>query len=123
MPKGRVGMHQEKNLKVLCFEHHTEMRRSQALLKIDAKVEELPAYVCEEPDCFVRYSADHGYFVANLEGDRIEGELTPHVVCPEDGRFLYLAEVRPEQKSYRLWKCPQCGKGLNNEGLTQASSA
>ena len=116
-------MHQETNLEVLCFEHHTQMRPSQAVLKIDDKLQELPAYVCEESDCFIRYSPLHGYFIANLQGDRIEGELIRRVTCPEDGRLLYLAEVRSEQRSFRLWKCPSCGKSLSNEDITQAFGA
>jgi hypothetical protein len=116
-------MHSEKNLNVLCFEHHSEMIPSLVLLKTGEKSERLPAYVCQEPSCLVRYSIERGYFVAALDGSQVEGELTPRVSCPEDGRPMYLAQVRPEQRNYRLWRCPYCGKGLTNEELSQASSA
>jgi hypothetical protein len=66
----------EKNLDVLCFEHHTQMRPSQILLKIGEKSGQMPAYVCEEPGCFVRYTSSRGYFVTS-DGRQIEGELTP----------------------------------------------
>jgi len=112
----------EKNLNVLCFEHHTQMRPSQILLKIGEESEQLPAYVCEEPGCFVRYSSSRGYFVTTPDGRQIEGELTPRISCPKDSRLMYLAEVRPQHPSYRLWRCPECGTSLANEGLSRASS-
>jgi hypothetical protein len=116
-------MHRQQDLNVLCFEHHVEMRPTQVLLKIGAESQQLPAYVCQEPGCFVRYSTTSGYFVAAEDGTRVEGELTPRVSCPEeDGRPMYLAEVRPEQRNYRRWRCPDCGKSLTNEELSQASS-
>jgi len=112
----------EKNLNVLCFEHHTQMRPSQILLKIEEKSGQLPAYVCEEPGCFVRYSSSRGYFVTTADGSQIEDELTPRISCPKDSRLMYLAEVRPQHPSYRLWRCPECGTSLANEGLSRASS-
>jgi hypothetical protein len=113
----------DENLKVLCFEHHTQMRPSQILLRTGEKSERVSGYGCEQTDCLVRYSEARGYMVIGPEGSHVAGEVTPKVTCPTDGRFMYLAEVRPEQRSYRLWRCPECGKGLTNQELSQASNA
>lgn len=107
---------------ILCFEHHTKMSPSQILLQIGEKSWQMAAHVCEEPGCFVRYSSSHGYFVTTPEGRQIEDELTPRVSCPNDSQLMYLAEVRPDQRSYRLWKCPECGTSLANEGISRASN-
>lgn len=113
----------DENLKVLCFEHHIQMRPSEILVKTAEKSEQTPGYVCEEPGCLVRYSSARGYMAIAADGTQLAAELTPKVTCPEDSRPMYLAEVRAEQRNYRLWRCPACGKGLTNQELSQASSA
>jgi hypothetical protein len=71
-------------------------------------------YVCAELNCPVSYNALDGYFIAAKEGDRVDQSRTPRVFCPNDKTPMYLAEIHPEHKSYRLWKCPQCSKSLTN---------
>ena len=99
------------------------MRPSEVLLQIGGKSQRLSGYVCEEPSCSVRYSSSHGYWVTSPDGREQEGEVVPAVSCPKDGALMYLAEVRPEQRSYRLWRCAACGTSLTNEELSRASNA
>jgi ribosomal protein L37AE/L43A len=47
-----------------------------------------------------------------------------------DGMPMYLVEVLPERKSFRLWKCPKCAMNhaknsmsRTNEELSRASQA
>jgi hypothetical protein len=65
-------------------------------------------YACREPGCFIQYHIPQGYFIEPQNGDRSEPEIKPGVHCPKDGGVMYLAEVRSEKKSFRLWKCPEC---------------
>ena len=116
-------MDTDDKLKVLCFEHHTQMRPAQILLQTGGKSEQVSGYLCEEPGCLVRYSSTRGYMAIAADGSQLAAELTPKVTCPSDSRPMYLAEVRPEQRSYRLWICPECGKSLTNKELSQASNA
>ena len=112
-----------KDIDVLCFEHHSEMSRSRILLKVGRKSRQTAAYVCEESGCTVRYNGSRGYFVTTRDGSQIEREIMPRVSCPQDGHLMYLAEVRPTQSNYRLWKCPECDMCRTNEHLSRASGA
>jgi hypothetical protein len=112
-----------KNINVLCYEHHIEMSLSQILLKIGRKSRQTAAYVCEESGCTVRYNSLRGYFVTTRDGSQIEREIMPRVSCPQDGHLMYLAEVRPKQTNYRLWRCPECNMRRTNEDLSRASGA
>jgi len=104
---------------VLCYEHHTEM-----LLKRRSEPPETFLYACREPGCFIHYHSSQGYFIEPQDGDTSEREIKPDVHCPKDGRVMYLAEVRPEKKSFRLWKCPQCDAiRTNGEILNTAVSS
>src|SRR5437762_2160606 len=58
--------------------------------------------------------------IATKEGDRVEQRTMPGIHCPNDGTPMYLAEINPEHKSYRLWKCPQCRKSVTNLESMQA---
>src|SRR5882762_4406284 len=78
------------------------------LLKCRSEPPETYLYTCREPGCFIHYYSSQGYFIEPQDGDRSEPEIKPCVPCPKDGRVMYLAEVRPERKSFRLWKCPEC---------------
>jgi hypothetical protein len=112
-----------ENLHVLCYEHHTQMRFSRTLLKIGKKSRQTPAYVCDVPGCVARYNRSRGYFITAQDGSQMEGETAPRVSCPHDGQLMYLAEVRPQQRNYRLWRCPECNLSRTNEELSRASQA
>ncbi len=96
-----------KQLHVLCHQHHIQMRMTGVLTPT--------AYACPEPDCGVRYSPSKGYFIAAERG-QVELDMTPHVTCPHDGQPMYLTEVNPEKRHFRLWRCPQCDSSRTNEG-------
>ena len=116
---GRQGTSTRKDLHVLCYEHHAEM-----LLEYRSKPAETFVYACREPGCFIHYQSPQGYFIEPQNGDGSELEIKPGVHCPKDGRVMYLAEVRPERKSFRLWKCPECdATRTNGEISTTAASS
>ena len=100
-----------EDLRVLCYEHHTAM-----LLDCRSKYVGTFLYACQEPGCFIRYYSSQGYFIEpqDQDGDRSEPEIKPSVHCPKDGRVMCLAEVRPDRKSFRLWKCPECSEIRTN---------
>ena len=110
-------------LRVLCYEHHSEMRLSRILLKVGEKSWQITAYVCEESACLVRYNYWRGYFITSQDGSPIEGKTVPRINCPQDGHLMYLTEVRPEQMNYRLWRCPECDMTRTNEEVSRASRA
>lgn len=101
-------MSRSKELRPLCYEHLTVMTEAGT------------AYVCSQLSCLVNYNALDGYFIAAKKGDRVEQSRTPRVFCPNDRTPMYLAETHPEHKSYRLWKCPRCGKSITNLESGQA---
>jgi hypothetical protein len=78
------------------------------------------SYACEEPGCLIRYDGS-GYFIATPDSKAIAEEITPSVTCPNDERRMYLAEVRPEKRSFRLWKCPLCSATRTNEEFSGES--
>ena len=88
---------------MLCYQHHQEM-----LPRLQAEMGKPQVYVCQEGGCLVRYEVSGGYFLDTEDAKTVEQEIRPRVRCSADGRFMYLAEVRPEQRSFRLWKCPEC---------------
>jgi hypothetical protein len=112
-----------QNLHVLCYEHHVEMKLSRTLVKLDKKSWQTAAYVCEEPGCVVWYNSSRGYFITTQEGTNLESEIIPRVSCPKDRCLMYLAAIRPEQRSYRLWRCPECNLSRTNEELSRATGA
>jgi hypothetical protein len=81
----------------LCYEHHLEMKLLDVLPKrnISGLV-----YTCPKPDCFIHYNGPVGYFVVSS---------IPRTRCPRHGLRMYLAEVRPRERSFRLWRCPLSG--------------
>lgn len=85
------------DLHPLCYEHQIEMRPVQILLKSDASP--TLAHACPVSDCLIHYSKLTGYFIPSV----------PTVACPRHEAPMYLAEVKPERRSFRLWKCPQVG--------------
>ncbi len=106
--------HVARNLSALCYEHHIEMRFGQIVLQTVGERRQILAYSCPERDCLVHYDASRGYFIADQNGNGNNREITPNVCCPHDGASMYLAEVLPEHRSFRLWKCPQCNVNHSN---------
>jgi len=118
--KGKQGTSTRKDLHVLCYEHHSEMlieRRSEP-----AEAEAF-LYACREPGCFIHYSSSQGYFIEPQNGDGSEPEIKPGVHCPKDGHVMYLAEVRLERKSFRLWKCPECNAIRTNREISSTAAS
>ena len=113
----RKGSSTRKDLHVLCYQHHTEM-----LLRLISEPEERLLYACREPGCLFRYDSSNGYFVDAKEAKTREQETTPRVTCSNDGQLMYLAEVMPEKRSFRLWKCPECNRSRTNEETSGKSA-
>jgi hypothetical protein len=74
-----------------------------------------PLYACREPSCLIRYDTSAGYIIATDDAKTIEEERMPRVSCPKDAQLMYLAEVTPEKRNFRLWKCPQCDGSRTNQ--------
>lgn len=106
----RLGTSTRRDLHVLCYQHHAEML--PRLLSEPAKG---LLYACREPGCLVRYHSFDGYFIDPKVAETIDQEITPRVSCPNDGRLMYLAEVIPQRRGFRLWKCPECNGSRTNE--------
>jgi len=112
-----------KELRALCHEHHAEMKPNQSLWNSEDDAKHTLAYACTEPDCLVHYSIYRGYFILSQNGNTHELDMVPRVRCPHDGTPMYLAEVDPDKKGFRLWICPQCdGRRTNEEGLIGLTS-
>jgi hypothetical protein len=75
---------------------------------------ETPAYACSARDCAVHYTPSEGYFVAGEQG-QVELDVISRVKCPRDGQPMYLAEINPQKRAFRLWRCPQCDASRTNE--------
>jgi hypothetical protein len=81
-------------------------------------------YACQEPGCFVCYDGSQGYFINKQDADTTDPDIKPRVSCPHDGHLMYLVEVvRPERKSFRLWKCPECNTIRTNEEWSDAAAS
>ena len=116
--KGR-GTGTGKELHVLCYEHHSVM-----LPKFRSESAGTPLYACREPGCCIHYGNSQGYFVETQDAAVIESEIKPAIRCPQDGHLMYLAEVQPERKGFRLWKCPECNTvQTNGERSNKASTS
>jgi hypothetical protein len=98
----RLGSSTRKDLHVLCYQHHTEM-----LLRLLSEPAGGLVYACQKAGCLVRYDSSQGYFLDTKDAQTIEQETTPHLSCSNDGLLMYLAEVMPERRSFRRWKCPE----------------
>ena len=94
----------------LCYEHHREMKMTE----VHASPAVNSTYACQHPDCVVRYTPSNGYFLFPRNG-RVARDMTPHVCCIRDGRPMYLAEIDPQRRDFRLWRCPQCDSTRVNE--------
>ena len=115
--------HQLANsLQPLCYEHHTKMNLVQAVSGNGNTPHEELEYACQVSDCPVHYTGAHGYFIVPRNGSGLEEEILPHVCCPHDGARMYLGEVRPEERSFRLWTCPLC-KAASTSGQVLAAAS
>jgi len=109
-----------KDLRPLCYEHHVEMSLNGSSLNSEG--DGMMAYGCTESDCLARYNISRGYFMPSQNGNGDAMDM-PRVRCFSDGAPMYLAEISPEKRSYRLWACPQCGaRRTNEEGLVSSPS-
>jgi hypothetical protein len=100
-----------QNLHVLCYQHQREMPP-----KLRSESTEPLFYVCPAPGCPIRYESSGGYIIETADKEAVEQEILPRVRCPSDERPMYLAKVEAERRSFRLWKCPECGSTRTNEG-------
>lgn len=107
-------------LHVLCYEHHVEMKLSGVPKESGSKSAERLAYSCQVAGCEVHYEGLRGYFLAEESANADEQSLKPRVRCSKDEQFMYLAEVKPERTSYRLWKCPECDAARTNVEAARA---
>ena len=108
------------SLRPLCYEHHTEMSLVQMVSGNGGPPQELE-YTCQASDCFVRYTGVRGYFIAPRNGSGVAEEILPRVRCRHDQAPTYLAQVRPEEKSFRLWKCPLCNGAFTSGDVLAAA--
>jgi hypothetical protein len=99
----------------LCHEHHVKMTDNLTPLKDNGGGTQTPTYACTEPDCLLHYNISAGYFMLNRNGNTSELEMVPKISCPHDGVSMYLAEIDPAKRGFRLWRCPQCGATRTNE--------
>jgi hypothetical protein len=112
-----------KDLRVLCHEHLLEMRVKRSFLNSESDGTQAITHGCTEADCLVHYNTSRGYFMLNQSGNRDEMAVVPKVRCFLDGVPMYLAEINPAKRDYRLWTCPQCGaRRTNEEGLVGLAS-
>src|SRR2546422_2734193 len=52
------------------------------------------------PGCLIGFTSPIGYFVTQ-DGTEIERDSTLEVACPHHGLPMYLAEVKPQKRSFR----------------------
>ena len=104
----RSALQRNRALQPLCHEHHLEMRLTQVPLQTGSEPSQTLVYACPEPDCLVHYNSSGGYFAVLHNGNGIDRDMMPELVCSQDGLPMYLAEVLTTQRSFRLWRCPQC---------------
>jgi hypothetical protein len=99
------------DLHPLCYEHHLEMKPLDVHPK--SNISGL-FYACPKADCLIHYNGPVGYFVV--------GSM-PRTRCPHHGLPMYLAEIQPRKRSFRLWRCPLlgCKASLTNEGHLAAA--
>ena len=103
-----------RELHAFCHEHHIEMKLTEVVLQIEGQPTQILAHACPRPDCAVHYNTLNGYFRVTKDG-KFELNSTPRVRCYSDGKPMYLAELNPEKRNFRLWRCPQCESTQTNE--------
>jgi hypothetical protein len=105
-----VGSRGRKDLQVLCYQHHQKM-----LPKLRSESTEPLLYICRKPDCLIHYDSSTGYFIATADKKALEQEVLPRIRCSSDEHPMYLVKAQGERRSFRLWKCPECGATRTNE--------
>ena len=105
MGQGTAPVEISTKLQPLCYEHHVLMSPVKILIKGDMYLAPALAYACPGPGCLVHYNSPTAYFITPM----------PDVTCPDHKLPMYLAEVKPESRSFRLWRCPQCDATRTNE--------
>lgn len=116
--KEGMGTGTPRDLHVLCYQHHRQM-----VPKPSVGAGEPAFYACRETDCLVRYDASAGYFLDTEDPKILELEIKPKIRCSNDAHFMYLAEVRPEQGSFRLWRCPECDASRTHQESEKKAGA
>jgi hypothetical protein len=111
----RSALRRNRALQPLCHEHHLEMRLTQVPLQTGSEPSQSLVYACPEPDCLVHYNSSGGYFALLQNGNGIDRDMMPELVCSQDGLPMYLAAVLTTQRSFRLWRCPQCNSSRRND--------
>jgi hypothetical protein len=109
-----VGSNGRKDLHLLCYQHHQKM-----LPRLRSESKEPLLYICRKADCLIRYDSSTGYFIDTPDKKALQQEILPRVSCPSDERPMYLAKAQGERRSFRLWKCPECGAARTNEELSK----
>jgi hypothetical protein len=104
-----------KEFRALCHEHHVEMRLNQDFSNGEGYAGQIPAYACSASDCPIHYSISRGYFILSHNASGNEWDQMPRVKCFLDGAPMYLAEINPDRRAFRLWRCPHCGASQTNE--------
>jgi hypothetical protein len=117
------GRRLSEGFRPLCYEHHCEMRLNASRLNGEQGTKQTLVYACTEPNCLVLYSVSRGYFIQGQNGKTSELDMVPGVRCFHDEMPMYLGEIDLEKRTFRLWKCPQCGaRRTNEEGLVGLTS-
>jgi hypothetical protein len=101
------GAPRSGQLRPLCYEHHFRMQFSRFIATPDGP-KRVHGYICPEPGCLVGYNRREGYFMMVPTRAYTERDIIPSVSCPRDGQLMYLAQTNPDNRSFRLWKCPLC---------------
>jgi hypothetical protein len=78
-------------------------------------------YLCPEPGCSVGYNRREGYFMMIPQKEYTERDMIPYVSCRRDGGLMYLAETKPDNRSFRLWRCPRCKMTRTNREVLRPS--
>src|SRR6266850_122999 len=79
------ALRRNRALQPLCHEHHLEMRLTQVPLQTGSEPSQTLVYACPEPDCLVHYNSSRGYFALLHNGNGIDRDMMPQLVCLQDG--------------------------------------
>src|SRR2546430_13530487 len=77
-------------------------------------------FFCDIPGCTISYTTSRGYLFS-LSAIQSEVQALPNVTCVLDGNPMYLAEVKPQNQSFRLWKCARRSEEHTSELQSQSN--